>query len=274
MLLPYSLHQQQYNYQPIFWFQHPTTPTLDTNPVVREFHQQWEFQAYQERRDLFMRRQSLVLASEKALTPPQLKERLKVMELIAAVVLILVLSLLFRTDSAVRKLWFLLLISTIPLFLETFTFAHYAIAVTITLIALIFRLIWLCHERRWPSSSIGTLLAALLISVLFCGAAGNNVFRVWRKVNEPFPLKVERSRVQKELMARNGRQVLFVQYSPDHDTNLEWVYNGADIDGSKLIWARDLGPEQDKQLIDYYPGRHFWILNADLQHPEPVPNEP
>jgi hypothetical protein len=274
LLLPYSLHQQQYNYQPIFWFQYPTTPTLDTNPVVREFHQQWEFQAYQERRDLFMRRQSLVLASEKALTPPQLKERLKVMELIAAVVLILVLSLLFRTDSAVRKLWFLLLISTIPLFLETFTFAHYAIAVTITLIALIFRLIWLCHERRWPSSSTGTLLAALLISMLFCGAAGNNVFRVWRKVTEPFPLKVERSRVQRELMARNGRQVLFVQYSPDHDTNLEWVYNGADIDGSKLIWARDLGPEQDKQLIDYYPGRHFWILNADLQHPEPVPYEP
>ena len=41
-------------------------------------------------------------------------------------------------------------------------------------------------------------------------------------------------------MEHEGRQVLFVQYSPDHDTYLEWVYNGADIDGSKLIWARDL----------------------------------
>jgi hypothetical protein len=75
-------------------------------------------------------------------------------------------------------------------------------------------------------------------------------------------------------MARDGMQVLFVQYSPDHETGLEWVYNGANIDGSKLIWARDLGPEQDKQLVDYYRGRHFWILNADSPHPEPAPYEP
>jgi hypothetical protein len=191
-----------------------------------------------------------------------------------ALALIVIFSLLFRADSGVRALWFVLFVSTVPLLLESFTFAHYAIAITITLIALVFRLIWLCYERRWRASSTGPLLAAFLISVLFCGAAGNNVYRVWRDIKEPFPLQVERARVQRELMARDGRQVLFVQYSPDHDTNREWVYNGADIDGSKLIWARDLGPEQDKQLIDYYPGRHFWILNADLQHPKPVPYEP
>ena len=27
---------------------------------------------------------------------------------------------------------------------------------------------------------------------------------------------------------------------PITKTNKEWVYNGTDIDGSKLIWARDL----------------------------------
>jgi hypothetical protein len=120
----------------------------------------------------------------------------------------------------------------------------------------------------------GTLLAAFLTSALLCGAAGNNFYRAWREVREPFPFKLERARVQRELMVRDGMQVLFVQYSPDHDTAQEWVYNGADIDGSKLIWARDLGPEQDRQLIDYYRGRHFWILNADSHHPEPVPYEP
>jgi hypothetical protein len=221
-----------------------------------------------------MGRGSWATEFKQVLTPPELKERSKVLELTVALALILIFSLLFRADSGVRALWFVLFVSTVPLLLESFTFAHYAIAVTITLIALVFRLIWLCYERRWRASSTGTLLAAFLISVLFCGAAGNNVYRVWRDIKEPFPLKVERARVQRELMARDGRQVLFVQYSPDHDTNREWVYNGADIDGSKLIWARDLGPEQDKQLIDYYPGRHFWILNADLQHPEPVPYEP
>ncbi len=272
-LLPYALHHQEYDYAPLFWFQHPIPPTLDANPVVRQSHQ-WEFQQYQKRRDLLTGRQSWVLEFEKALTPNELKERLKRLELIVALLLILVLSLLFRTDSGVRELWFLLFVSVVPILLESFTAAHYMVAVTVTLIALTFRLIWLCHERRWRKSSTGTLLAAFLTGVLFCGAAGNNVYRAWREVKEPFPFRLDRARVQRELMARDGMQVLFVQYSPAHDSNQEWVYNGADIDGSKLIWARDLGPEQDRQLIDHYRGRHFWVLNADSEHPEPVPYEP
>jgi hypothetical protein len=273
-LLPYVLHQQEYNYEPIFWFQHPQTPTLDATPVVREYHQQWELQQYQDRRNLFMERSSWVTQFEKALAPTELKERLKVLELIVAIPLILVLSLLLRTDSGVRELWFVLFVSAVPLLMESFTFAHYMVAVTITLIALIFRLIWLCHERLWRESATGTLLAAFLTTALFFGAAGNNAFRAWREMREPLPFRVDRARIQKELMARDGMQVLFVQYLPDHNIGLEWVYNGADIDGSKLIWARDLGPEQDKQLMNYYRGRHFWLLNADSQHPEPVPYEP
>jgi hypothetical protein len=268
-LLPYVLHQEEYNYEPIFWFQHPSTPTIEADPVVRKYHQQWEFQAYQERRNLFMGK-----VSWNVLAPTELKEWLKLSELIVAVVLILLLSLIFRTDTGVRELWFILLVSAVPLLLESFTFAHYMVAVTVTSITLIFRLIWLCHERRRPESSTGTFVAAFLTGALLCGAAGNNVYRAWREVREPFPFKLERARVQKELMARDGMQVLFVHYSTDHNPNLEWVYNSADIDKSTLIWARDLGPEQDKQLIDYYLGRHFWILNADTQHPEPVPYVP
>jgi hypothetical protein len=273
-LLPYLLHQQQYNYEPILWFQHPQTPTLDANPVVRKYHQQWEVEQYQERRNLLMGRQSWASEFEKGLTASELKERLKLLELIVAVVPILILSLLFWTDSGVKELWFVLFLSAVPLFLETFSFAHYMVGVTVTLIALIFRLIWLCHEPRWARSSTGTLVAAFLTTALFCGAAGNNIFRAWREVKAPFTFKIERARVQRELMAREGMQVVFVRYSPAHDTNVEWVYNGADIDGSKVVWARDLGPEQDKQLIDYYRGRHFWILTADSRHPEPVPYEP
>jgi hypothetical protein len=270
-LLPYALHEQEYAYAPILWLQHPRTPTLATNPVVREFHQQWALPRYQERRDLFMGKLSWVTEFKKELTPPELKERLKLLELSVALVLILILSFLFRTDSGVKELWFILFVSAVPLFLESYSAAHYMIAVTVTLIALVFHLIWLCHERHWGNSSTGTLFAAFLTCGLFCGAVGNNAFRARREVREPFSFKVERARVEKELMARAGMQVVFVQYSPTHDTGLEWVYNGSDIDGSKLVWARDLGPELDKQLIDYYRGRHFWILKADSSHPEPIP---
>jgi hypothetical protein len=42
-----------------------------------------------------------------------------------------------------------------------------------------------------------------------------------------------------------------------------WVYNHADIDGSRVIWARDLGPEENKRLLAYYPDRQFWLLRPN-----------
>jgi len=41
------------------------------------------------------------------------------------------------------------------------------------------------------------------------------------------------------------------------------VYNGADIDGHKIVWARDMGPEKNQELLDYYRGRKFWMVEAD-----------
>jgi hypothetical protein len=41
------------------------------------------------------------------------------------------------------------------------------------------------------------------------------------------------------------------------------VYNRADIDGSKIVWARDMGPEKNQELVDYYRGRKFWMAEAD-----------
>ena len=51
-------------------------------------------------------------------------------------------------------------------------------------------------------------------------------------------------------------QLVFVRYSPDHNMNFEWVYNHADIMHSHVIWARDLGAEHNKLLLDLNAGPH------------------
>jgi len=53
------------------------------------------------------------------------------------------------------------------------------------------------------------------------------------------------------------------------------VYNGADIDGQRVIWARDLGPARNAALRAYYRGRRFWYLPTDEWNgpgrPRPLP---
>jgi hypothetical protein len=74
---------------------------------------------------------------------------------------------------------------------------------------------------------------------------------------------LERARVLRQLEASSQKQLVLVRYRSDHDPLQEWVYNGADIDGSKVVWARDMGPEQNEKLIRYYKGRRVWVVEVD-----------
>jgi hypothetical protein len=48
-----------------------------------------------------------------------------------------------------------------------------------------------------------------------------------------------------------------------HKVYQELVYNHADIDRSKVVWARSLGAEKDAELIRHYPDREVWIVEED-----------
>jgi hypothetical protein len=50
-----------------------------------------------------------------------------------------------------------------------------------------------------------------------------------------------------------------------HQNYEELVYNHADIDGSKVVWARSLGPEKDAELIRHYPNREVWMVDEDAE---------
>jgi hypothetical protein len=66
-----------------------------------------------------------------------------------------------------------------------------------------------------------------------------------------------------QLGEKKGDQLVFVHYSHSHALGEEWIYNGPDIDRSRVIWARDLGPQMNDELIKHYPGRKTWVLQPD-----------
>lgn len=71
-----------------------------------------------------------------------------------------------------------------------------------------------------------------------------------------------------QLAALPGNHLVIVHYAQGHNPRAEYVYNRADIDKSKVVWARDLGEEKNKKLLAYYNGRQVWLLDADSS-PEP-----
>jgi hypothetical protein len=77
----------------------------------------------------------------------------------------------------------------------------------------------------------------------------------------------DRARLLAQLEREPGRHLVIVRYSAAHAPHLEWVHNRADIDGSKVIWARDMGREQNAELLRYFQERRIWLVEADLTPP-------
>jgi hypothetical protein len=77
--------------------------------------------------------------------------------------------------------------------------------------------------------------------------------------------------VNEELARAPGKQLVFVRYWPQHIFQDEWVYNAADIDGARVVWARDRGAAEDEKLRRYYPDRMVWLLEPDARPPKLTP---
>jgi hypothetical protein len=80
-----------------------------------------------------------------------------------------------------------------------------------------------------------------------------------------------RVRIQAELEKQPGQQLAIVRYGPQHNVLEEWVWNLADIDAQKVVWARELQPAQNAALMHYYAGRKVWLVEPDSNTVLPYP---
>jgi len=91
-------------------------------------------------------------------------------------------------------------------------------------------------------------------------------FETWDSINHQNPQR--RIAVAHELAGISGPLLVFVRYSARHVYQNEWVWNQADIDDSRIVFARDLGPEENQKLIQYYPNRRVLALDPDVDIPQ------
>jgi hypothetical protein len=93
-------------------------------------------------------------------------------------------------------------------------------------------------------------------------------FESWDTTNYGDP--EGRIAIRHRLSETQGDQLVFVRYTPQHALK-EWVFNAADIDHSRVVWARDLGAVENEKLLRYYPARTPWLLEPDARPLRLVP---
>ena len=77
-----------------------------------------------------------------------------------------------------------------------------------------------------------------------------------------------------------GKHLVIVRYSTRHETLNEWVYNWADIDNSKVVWAQEMDAAHNQELMQYYKDRQVWLVEPDLKtvtlepYPQPAVGAP
>ncbi len=76
------------------------------------------------------------------------------------------------------------------------------------------------------------------------------------------PRLYDREKVEDALDAMPGQHLVLVRYRyPFHFFHREWVYNGADIERSKILWVRSMNSDQNCAFVRAYRGRQLWILD-------------
>ena len=142
-------------------------------------------------------------------------------------------------------------------------FPHYFSPLTATLFILVAAS--MRHLRQWApcGRQIGLYLTRLIVVLallrpfVVVGYAIQHPTRDWR---------IDHAEISSRLQALAGKQLVLVSYRPDHTVEHEWVYNAADIDGAKIVWARVIPGRDLSPLLAYFKGRQVWILDADA-HP-------
>jgi hypothetical protein len=131
----------------------------------------------------------------------------------------------------------------------------------------------------WRGRPVGSSLTALLVAVFGFSVLISSLPFFYAT---PWPASQQRAELETRLAKDSGRHVILVSPSSTYwgYPYFSWVYNRADIDASKVIWAWDLNEEQNQKLCQYYQGRKIWLLEfgcgitgrASLQPYTPSPD--
>jgi hypothetical protein len=259
LLFPYALNLRTYVTGPIFLWQHAKPPLHYNNQQFEDFYNGWERTDYQH-------------TAAGILAVSLLKwHRLRSVFLWPAAAILLPALFFTRCDRRVRFLWIVLLIATPGIFAVVWSNPHYASPLTCVIFALLVQA--MRHLRAWRplSRPIGAALSRAIVILLVMQMIADVRARQCDELAWTCGGDSSREAILQQLNNLPGKHLIMVRYEADHNIHDEWVFNGAEIDSAKVLWARELDAQQNAALFAYFNDRIIWLVDPEVDNLELLP---
>jgi hypothetical protein len=259
LLFPHVLNSRTYRSMGIFLWDHPKPPRRYHNQQFEDFYNGWEREDYQNSwPDIWK------------VTAEKLTRSGSTYFWWGALLLLPGLAFTFLDRKMCLPL-LLFLLGTGGFLVSIWSFPHYAAPLTCVIFLLFVQAIRHLRTMNLARRPVGLALCWAAVCLLAVDAAVSTSRRLcdpleWTCAGDP-----SRAAIQEKLSRMPGKHLILVRYTEDHNLHDEWVYNGAEIDGAKVLWAREVDAAQNTELFHYFRERTIWLVEPDTDNTELIP---
>src|SRR5437016_3330873 len=268
-LFPHTLNTRTYRTTGLFLWDHPEEPIQYNNEQFEDFYNGWERENYQN-----------TWQDVRKVSGEKLTRSASTYFWWGALLLLPGLPFVF-SDRKMRLPILILLLGTAGFLILIWSMPHYAAPLTCVIFLLLVQAIRHLRTIRLRGRPLGLALSWAIFYLLAIDVGFSVPRHVCDQLQWTCKGDTSRAAIGRKLSHTPGKHLIMVRYQENHNLHDEWVYNGAEIDTAKILWARELDPAQDAKLFAYFNDRHIWLVTPDEDNtylrpytpPKPSPGE-
>jgi hypothetical protein len=251
---PYLVYEKSYSVSALLRWQQPNPKPTYHHKVMEDFHTKFELPFY--------------IAKQSLLGFVKINLATLAMYFLVAANLFVIPMIISARELVLwswQNIWgrwavFIYIIFAIGMMIPNYSLPHYWAPVTGLNHLFVIQGIrfWRIRDLRSGQWVVHVLI---LLALLLLGITMYRSISAYDGLSQP----VQRAKLLEKLEQGKDRHLILVKYRPsqNHFADFEWVYNEADIDAAKVVWARDMELAKNCELINYFDERVIWSLEID-----------
>jgi hypothetical protein len=258
-IFPYVLNARTYESAGLFLWDQPREPLRYNNQQFEEFYNGWELENYNNSwQDVWK------VTAEKLTRSASTYFWWGVLLLLPGLPFALF-------DRKMRLPLAIFLLVTAGFFSIIWSMPHYAAPMTCVIFLLLVQAIRHLRTMRVRGRPVGAALSRAVVVLLVV----DTVLSVAQGICDPLKWTCHgdpsRVAIAEKLSHTPGKHLILVRYGEGYNVHDDWVFNGAEIDGAKVLWARETNARQNAKLFAYFKDRQIWLIEPEEDNSKLLP---